>query len=1009
MAAIQKLVAVFFMFMVALSSMHDASVYADPILFGAAKVEDNIKPIQFHTRKLMADTIKPININNNVLGGDDILRINVMHGLGECLPDQKAVLLQIQNQLSYNSSLSFKLVRWDERVDCCQWPGSLEPITGGTNAFFLLKLLPYLSVIRLDRLNFSAPFPDFFADFTNLTVLSLRDCNFTGTVPQKVFQVPTLQTIDLSSNEMLGGSLPDFPKNGSLQSLQLGVTKFSGRLPESIGNLRLLSHIELIGCNFSGPIPVSIIRLTKLVELSLRGNHFSGWIPPFKLFKNLTEIDLSNNDFTGEIPSSHWDGLNNLERLYLDGNSFSGPIPPSLFFLPSLITLSLYKNKFSSQIIDLHNVTSPLELLYLSDNNLEGTMPSFFFQLPNLTYLDLSSNKFSGQIIDLQNVSSQLRNLDLSNNNLEGPIPSFFFQLQNLTTLYLSSNKFNGTVHLTRFKNPENIWFLDISHNSLAVETNIRAAELPILPEFRVLKLASCNLQKFPDFLKNQSKLQMLDLSSNAISGEIPEWISEMGTRNLIFLNLSRNLLDNMQEPKEYGSLYYLDLNSNMFSGHIPRPPRVAVYLDLSNNSFSSLPLDIGDQLPNVSFFSIANNRVSGTIPLSWCHANQLEVLDLSNNALHGNIPPCLVQNNSKLAVMNLKGNHLSGEMPQDFLHSCSLETLDVSQNLLEGRLPPSLVNCTELKVLNLGNNRVSDTFPCWLDKLSNLHILVLRWNRFHGSISCPKLGVNNSWPSLQVIDLSSNNFSGNLPADLFLELKAILVDRNAANSKVGYLHFKSQEDADIYYQDSVSLSLKGQGYTIEKILSIFTSIDFSSNQFEGGIPESVGELKLLYLLNLSRNALIGGIPRSLENLRDLEALDLSVNSLTGNIPEQLESLTFLSFLNLSYNHLFGRIPQGKQFSTFDTSSFMGNKGLCGFQLNVSCNPINKPEPEEKESAYHGDIYASVALGFVVGLGGIFLPLLLSNKWRLYYNKKIDGVVLKVFFQRDKGRRKNSR
>nr|GMD81200.1 receptor-like protein 12 [Ipomoea batatas] len=57
---------------------------------------------------------------------------------------------------------------------------------------------------------------DFFSDFTNLTVLSLVDCYFSGTVDQKVFQVPMLQTIDLSFNEMLGGSLLDFPENGSL-------------------------------------------------------------------------------------------------------------------------------------------------------------------------------------------------------------------------------------------------------------------------------------------------------------------------------------------------------------------------------------------------------------------------------------------------------------------------------------------------------------------------------------------------------------------------------------------------------------------------------------------------------------------------------------------------------------------------------------------------------------------------------------------------------------------------
>nr|GME11769.1 receptor-like protein 12 [Ipomoea batatas] len=81
------------------------------------------------------------------------------------------------------------------------------------------------------------------------------------------------------------------------------------------------------------------------------------------------------------------------------------------------------------------------------------------------------------------------------------------------------------------------------------------------------------------------------------------------------------------------------------------------------------------------------------------------------------------------------------------------------------------------------------------------------------------------------------------------------------------------------------------------------------------------------------------------------------------------------------------------------------NKGLCGFQLNVSPQPTSN----EKESAYHCDIYASIALGFAVGIGGIFVPLVLSNKWRLYYNKKIDGVVLKVFFKRGQGRRKNHR
>ncbi|XP_031098272.1 receptor-like protein 54 [Ipomoea triloba] len=605
-----------------------------------------------------------------------------------------------------------------------------------------------------------------------------------------------------------------------------------------------------------------------------------------------------------------------LQILDLSDNNLEGTIPSFFFRLQSLTSLDLSSNKFFGQMIDLQNVTSPLESLDLSSNNLEGTIPSFFFRLQSLTSLDLSSNKFFGQMIDLQNVTSPLQHLGLRDNNLEGTIPPFLFQLQNLTVLDLSSNKFNGIVHLTKFKS-QYIHSLDFSNNNLVIETTISTSELPLLPQFGDLKLASCNLQKVPDFLKSQSRLWWLDLFNN-----------------------NNNRLTHMKEPMEYGYLYYLDLNSNMLSGQIPRPPPEAEYLDFSNNNFSMIPLDFADQIPDLlSFFSIAKNRVSGKISTSWCRAVNLEVLVLSHNALHGTIPSCLVQNNSNLFVVNLRGNHLSGEISQKFQQSCSLETLDLSQNLLEGKVPPSLINCTKLKVLNLGNNKISDTFPCWLNKLSNLHILVLHSNHFHGSISCPMLGVNNSWPSLQVIDLSSNNFSGHLPTDLFLALKAILVERNELNSKADYLHFTG--DSRIYYQDSIILSLKGQTYTIEKVLSIFTSIDFSSNQFEGSIPESVGELKQLYLLNISHNALIGNIPPSLQNLKALEALDLSLNNLTGNIPVQLEILTFLEVLNLSYNHLVGRIPRSTQLDTFDASSFMGNKGLCAF-YNASAHTTLK-------------------------------------------------------------------
>ena len=55
-----------------------------------------------------------------------------------------------------------------------------------------------------------------------------------------------------SYNDLLQGSLPEFLPNGSLRSLLLSGTNFSGALPDTIGNLRRLSKIDLSMCNFNG-------------------------------------------------------------------------------------------------------------------------------------------------------------------------------------------------------------------------------------------------------------------------------------------------------------------------------------------------------------------------------------------------------------------------------------------------------------------------------------------------------------------------------------------------------------------------------------------------------------------------------------------------------------------------------------------------------------------------------------------------------------------------------------
>lgn len=85
----------------------------------------------------------------------------------------------------------------------------------------------------------------------------------------------------------------------------------------------------------------------------------------------------------------------------------------------------------------------------------------------------------------------------------------------------------------------------------------------------------------------------------------------------------------------------------------------------------------------------------------------------------------------------------------------------------------------------------------------------------------------------IQIVDIDFNNLNGN-------------------NVRSDFIH--SQENEESYYQDSVTISNKGQRMELVKILTIFTAIDLSSNHFEGQIPKVMMDFKALHVLNFSIN-----------------------------------------------------------------------------------------------------------------------------------------------------------
>ncbi|KAI3880655.1 hypothetical protein MKW92_005496 [Papaver armeniacum] len=798
-----------------------------------------------------------------------------------------------------------------------------------------LSQLQSLKILRLAGNNLSTVVPDFLADFPNLVSLDLQNCELHGEFPERIFYVKTLRYLDLSYNERLQGFLPEFPTKGVLQDLVLRETSFSGELPHSIGNLKLLSRLDLSFCGFSGSIPDSISNLNQLQDLDLSHNNFTGLISSISWPKSLILINLSNNRLVGPI-SSDWVRLRNLFGLILDDNSLNGTIPPVLFTLPSLEMLLLSTNEFTGHLGEFFiGPSSPMSTLDLSGNKLQGCIPVSLFEFSELNILRLSSNNFSCTLI----------------------LEIFFQKFKNLSDLSLSHNRFSITT--------------DVVDNST------------LFPQVQFLLLGSCNLTKFPIFLQNQSRLYSLDLSNNHIHGKIPHWIWKIGNESLYYLNISQNFLEDPDQPFPFNSLYYFNVHSNKLQGKNPILPSADFQvLDYSLNNLTSTIPNISSYLSDAIFITYSSNQLSGNIPTWICKAKHLQVLDLSHNSFSGPIPQCL-GSMANLIVLNLKGNNLQGTIPETFQQTCSMRTLNLNQNRFEGEVAKSLANCTMLEVLDVGNNRLTGTFPSWLGSMQQLHVLVLRSNQFFGPWG--NQGSDCNFPTLQIFDISNNNFSGILSNECFLSWKAMMINEKESdwNSKDQILNFNL---SIMNYQQTVTVTSKEMELELVKIQTIFTSIDFSNNDFEGEIPTSIGNLMSLCVLNFSNNALAGPIPSTFGNLTHLESLDLWRNKLTGEIPYQLAALSFLSTLKLSFNKLVGKIPSGNQMQTFPSSSFEGNDG-------VSESPRNGSTSKNDDYEFDWILFLVTFLGLVTGACMVIGPLYFWKKWREWANQRINRIL----------------
>ncbi|XBI88452.1 hypothetical protein VPH35_026418 [Triticum aestivum] len=293
-----------------------------------------------------------------------------------------------------NNSLVGSLDRvWQHQTYLKQVNISLNLVEGQLPANIGL-MFPNLTILDVSHNIISGTIPPSLCN-SSIQLMDLSNNRFTGEVPSCLFtDFYALNVLKLSNNS-LGGKILDGVSSfsGHLWAIYLDNNKFEGTLPRNLsGDIALM---DLHGNKMSGELNTSLWFLPSLEALSLSCNGLTGAIHPgICTLTKLRILDLSENYFMGHIPNCST--VLPLEFLSVSGNSLSGF--PSAFFFSSYITaLDLSHNQFTGNL-EWAQYLSQISVLLLSRNKFVGQISSNMCRLQRLSIIDISHNMLSGSI-----------------------------------------------------------------------------------------------------------------------------------------------------------------------------------------------------------------------------------------------------------------------------------------------------------------------------------------------------------------------------------------------------------------------------------------------------------------------------------------------------------------------------------------------------------------------------------------------------------------------------------
>ncbi|TYH82216.1 hypothetical protein ES332_D02G044100v1 [Gossypium tomentosum] len=647
----------------------------------------------------------------------------------------------------------------------------------------------------------------------------------------------------------------------------------------------------------------------------------------FLPFEELKSLYLRGNAIGGNLENEGFQWLSRLtklETLYLSGNSLKNSILLHMRNLSSLKALSLRRNQLGGKLLHIQelNHLANLKYLDLSGNHIESISNKGLNNLTNLKYLDLSWNRIESISNKGLNNLSNLKYLDLSHNNIESISNQGLSNLTNLKKLDLSGNLIES---FQSFKDGGRK--LELTHlEELNLDGNL----------FNTSVFASLN---------KLSNLKSLSIRDNGLKGSIDMKDLEA------FINL-RELDMSYNELKDLVIHQDSNVSSSLEEIYL-------VYSTLNTNILQSIGV-----FASLKILSLSNCGLIGPLPnQGWCDLRNLEVLDVSENALEGMLPHCF-SNLTSLRELDISRNHFQIPLSfAPFANLSNLKALSINENKmvlepsfytsipkfqlevisllkcitsqqLSRKVPTFLYYQYDLRYVDLSRNNFSGTVPTWLlENNTKLEELILKGNSFTGPLSLPSALISN----VSSIDISENKLQGQIPTGIcstFPHLRRLFLSKNAFEGNIP-LCLSGMKDLStldlsnnlLYGKVPEELIAKGSltilrlstnnlsGNVVPVILSAnglenlyldgnnfsgeMTNVDVSTFEF----PNSLSEI------DLSNNTLHGKLPRWIGNASFLWRLDLSNNGFEGSIPMEFCKLNRLEFLDLSQNNLSGSIP----------------------------------------------------------------------------------------------------